>query len=117
MNDSSLNSPANASSAVPASLPKLDPVAALFALGSAVRWPIINLLADGREMTITEAAAVAGCTRENMGKQMLVLLNAGVVECRPGEDRRESRYYIPAARRPAPDVIDYGFCKIDLTQA
>jgi hypothetical protein len=48
---------------------------------------------------------------------MLVLLNAGVVECRPGEDRRESRYYIPAARRPAPDVIDYGFCKIDLTQA
>lgn len=96
------------------SLPKLDPVAALTALGSSVRWPIIKLLADGREMSITECAAVAGCTRENMGKQMLVLLNAGVVDCRFGEDRRQSIYSIPAVRRPAPGVIDYGFCKIDL---
>ena len=113
MSDSSPNLPANPP-AVPASLPKLDPVSALFALSSSVRWSIIQLLADGREMTITECAAVAGRTRENMGKQMGVLLAAGVVEFRLGEDRRQSLYSIPAARRPASGVIDYGFCKIDL---
>ena len=97
-------------------LPKLDSVAVLFALGSPVRLPIIKPLGDGRTMTITECAAVAGYTRENMGKQMLVLLNAGVVECFAGEDRRQSVYSISAARRPAPGVLDYGFCKIDLKQ-
>jgi len=114
MSDSSPNLTENPSATPVATLPKLNPVAAFFALGSAVRWPIIKLLAEGREMTITEAAAVAGCTRENMGKQMLVLLNADVVEMRPGEDRRESIYYIPAARRPTPGVLDYGFCRLDL---
>lgn len=117
MSHSSQNPPPIPPSVPVGSLPKLDPVAALLALGSSVRWPIIKLLADGREMSITECAAVAGCTRENMGKQMLVLLNAGVVDCRFGEDRRQSIYSIPAVRRPAPGVIDYGFCKIDLKQA
>ena len=116
MNDSSHNLPEKSSTAPAVGLPKLDPVATFFALGSAVRWPVIQLLATGREMTITDAAAVAGCTRENMGKQMLVLLNAGVVEMRAGTDRRQSVYSIPAARRPAPSVLDYGFCRIDLTQ-
>jgi hypothetical protein len=32
------------------------------------------------------------------------------------EDRRQTLIYIPAARRPAPGVIDYGFCKIDLNK-
>jgi predicted transcriptional regulator len=117
MSDSNPNPPENPPATPAASLPKFDPVDAFFALGSSVRWPVIKLLAEGREMTITEAAAVAGCTRENMGKQMLVLLNAGVVELRAGEDRRQSIYYIPAARRPAPGVLDYGFCKIDLKLA
>jgi predicted transcriptional regulator len=117
MSDLSPNLPENPAPTAPDSLPKLDPVDVLFALGSSVRWPIVKLLAEGRALTITEAAAVAGCTRENMGKQMLVLLNAGVVECRAGEDRRHSVYSIPATRRPASGVIDYGFCKIDLRQA
>ena len=95
---------------------RLDPVAALFALGSPVRWPLIKLLADGRTLSITEAAEMIGCTRENMGKQFGVLINAGVVDVREGEDRRHTLIQIPAARRPAPGVIDYGFCRIDLKQ-
>ena len=110
--------PAETTLAAPvAGLPKLDPVAVHFALGSSVRWPILKLLADGRAMSITECAAVAGCTRENMGKQMLVLLNAGVVDCHYGADRRQSIYSIPARRRIAPGVVDYGFCTIDFRQA
>jgi len=112
MSDSTPNPPPDP----PASLPKLDPVDALFALASPVRWPIIQLLADGREMNISQGAAAAGCTAENFSKHLGVLLRAGVVETRVGGDRRQSIFYIPAARRPAPGVLDYGFCKIDLKQ-
>jgi predicted transcriptional regulator len=99
-----------------AGLPKLDPVDAMFALGSEFRWPIIQMLADGREMSITEGANVAGCTVVNFSKHLGVLLKGGVVECRQGADRRQTIFYIPAARRQVPGVIDYGFCKIDLRQ-
>ena len=106
--------PSTPSLAPAVGLPQLDPVAALFALGSPVRWPLIRLLADGRTLSITEAAALAGCTRETMGKQFGVLINAGVVEVCEAEDRRHTLISIPAARRPAPGVVDYGFCKLDL---
>jgi hypothetical protein len=93
-------------------LPALDPVAVMFALGSEFRWPIIQLLADGREMSISEGAALAGCTVVNFSKHLGVLLQAGVVDWRRGADRRQTIFYIPAARRPTPGVIDYGFCKL-----
>lgn len=116
MSESKENPSTVAPAAPIASLPKLEPIAALFALGSPVRWPIIKLLADGRTLSITDAAEVIGCTRENMGKQFGVLINAGVVDVRDGEDRRHTLIHIPAARRPAPGVIDYGFCRIDLKE-
>ena len=108
-------SDSNSHSAV-ASLPQLDPVAVMFALASPVRWPIIQLLANGREMNISDGAAVARCTAVNFSKHLGVMLKAGVVECRLGTDRRHTIFYIPAARRPAPGLIDYGFCKLDLKQ-
>jgi hypothetical protein len=40
-----------------------------------------------------------------------------VVDCKQGEDRRQTIFYIPAARRQVPDVIDYGFCRIDFSKA
>jgi hypothetical protein len=97
-----------------AGLPKLDPVAAMFALGSAFRWPIIRMLADGRELSITEGAKVAGCTVVNFSKHLGVMLKGGVVDCRQGEDRRQTIFYIPAARRQVPGVINYGFCKLEV---
>jgi hypothetical protein len=33
---------------------------------------------------------------------------AGVVEGKPGTDRRQSGYYIPAAHHPTPGVLDFG---------
>jgi hypothetical protein len=93
-------------------LPALDPVAAMFALGSGFRWPIIKLLADGREMNISQGAAVAGCTAVNFSKHLGVMLAAGIVEWRQGMDRRQTIFYIPAARRTVPGVVDYGFCKL-----
>ena len=43
MSDSSPKTPENLSANPVASLPQLDPVAAMFALGSAFRWPIIQM--------------------------------------------------------------------------
>ena len=82
-------------------LPKLDPVTVLSALGGATRWPIVPLLADGRELTISGVAAVVGGTAENISKQLAVLRAAGVADWKKGEDRRQSVFYIPAARLPA----------------
>jgi predicted transcriptional regulator len=114
MSDSSPKTPENPPANPIVTLPKLDPVAAMFALGSAFRWPIIQMLADGREMSITEGAKVAGCTAVNFSKHLGVMLKSGVVDCRQGTDRRQTIFYIPAARRQVPGVIDYGFCKLDV---
>lgn len=92
----------------------LNPVDVFFALGSVVRWPIIKLLADGQARSISDIRAVVGSTAENISKQLRVLLDAVVMENRPGEDRRQSVFSIPAACRATPAVLDFGFCAIDL---
>jgi len=105
--------PISPSPAPPATdLPVADPVATMFALGSPFRWPIIQLLADGRELSIAEGAAIAGCTPVNFSKHLGVMLRGGVVECFQGEDRRKTMFRIPAACRQVPGVIDYGICKL-----
>jgi hypothetical protein len=109
MNDSTPNPPVG--------LPKLDPVAVHFALGSDVRWPIVKLLADGRALNTSEVAAAFGRDLDGIGKQLHVLAAAGVVALQRGKDQRQAVYSIPAARRPAPGVLDYGFCVIDLNKA
>jgi predicted transcriptional regulator len=57
------------------------------ALGGVTRWPIVQLLADGRELTISGVAAVVGSTAENISKQLAVLRAAGVVEWKTGDNR------------------------------
>ncbi len=72
---------------------------------------------EGRELNITQGAAAAGCTAVNFSKHLSVMVKAGVVDCKQGEDRRQTIFYIPAARRQVPGVIDYGFCRIDFSKA
>jgi predicted transcriptional regulator len=93
---------------------KLDPVAMLFALASHARWPIVRFLADGRVASVSEIAAAIGLERDVTAKQLRVLRDAGVLESRDGDDQRQTLYQIPGACRPAPGVIDYGFCVLHL---
>jgi predicted transcriptional regulator len=95
----------------------LNPVAVFSALGSEVRWPIVQLLADGQARNISEIQSVAGSTAENISKQLRVLLNAGILENRPGEDRRQSVFSIPAAYRATSGVLDFGFCVVRLDKS
>ena len=97
-------------------LPKLNPVAVLLALGSDVRLAIMKQLAAGRTLNVREATALFKQTPESVGKHLKVLRAAGVVDWNPGADRRQSVFSIPAARRPAPGILDYGFCVIDLNK-
>jgi len=114
MNDSNPNSSVGGPSEPVSGLPKLDPVTVMAALGSEVRWPIVKLLADGRARNISEIRSVAGSTAENISKQLRVLLAASILENRPGEDRRQSVFSIPAAYRATPGALDFGFCVVKL---
>ena len=95
---------------------KLDPVAVLFAMASQARWAIMRYLADGRAASVMEIARVVGMDRDAMAKQLRAMRDAGVLESPDGEDRRFTLYQIPASRRRAPGVIDYGFCVVDLNK-
>jgi predicted transcriptional regulator len=116
MSDFISNPSGNETSEPPKTMPKLDPVAVLFALGSEVRWPIIKRLADGRRLSITEAAAIVGRDVDGVSRQLKVLREAGLLEAFEGKDRRQTIYQIPAVFRPVPDVLDFGFCVLHLNQ-
>jgi predicted transcriptional regulator len=75
---------------------------------------MVRLLADGRALSVSEIAAALGLDRDVTAKQLKVLCKAGVVASRDGEDRRQTVYTIPAARRPTPNVLDFGFCVLHL---
>ena len=94
----------------------MDPVAVFSALGSNVRWPVIRTLADGRQMTTNEVAAMLRRDPDGVGQHLRVLDAAGVAKGYVGEDRRLVVYQIPAVFRPSPGVLDFGFCRIDLNQ-
>jgi len=95
---------------------QLDPVAVFSALGSKVRLPVIKVLADGRIMSVPQIAAMFGRNRDGISRQMRVLDAAGVVKQYLGEDRRLAVYQIPAAFRPSPGVLDFGFCRVDVNE-
>lgn len=71
------------------------------ALDSEVRWPIMKMLADGRKLSISEAAAAIGRDRDGVSRQLKVLREAGVVEVYAGEDRRQTIYQLPACSVPS----------------
>jgi len=82
------------------------------AMGSAVRWPVIQMLASGKAMTATEVAAALRRDFDGVSKHLRILREAGVVASKEGDDRRQILFYIPAENRPEPGILDYGFCRI-----
>jgi predicted transcriptional regulator len=106
---SSLRLPVTGAPATVVNVSQLNPSVVMSALGSPVRWAIVHLLADGRSQTISQVAAVVGGLPDTISKQLWVLQRAGVLECRAGEDRRQTLFAVPAAYRENPGVIDFGF--------
>jgi hypothetical protein len=96
---------------------QLNPIAVFFALGSKIRWPIVQLLADGTPRTATDVASALGRDFDGVSKHLRLMRDAGVVDAGPGEDRRLLFFFIPAANRQEPGLLDYGICTVRVATA
>lgn len=101
--------PASLTPAAPAQ--PVNPAAFFAALGSPIRWALVKLMADGRELSATEAAGALDRDFDGIRKHLQILNAAGVIGSRTGADRRVVVYFVPAVNRPEPGVLDYGFCR------
>jgi len=91
---------------------QLDPVSVFFALGSKVRWPIIQLLADGTPRTATDVASALGRDFDGVSKHLKLMAEAGVVLSELGDDRRYVFFSIPPENRREAGLVNYGICTI-----
>jgi DNA-binding transcriptional ArsR family regulator len=98
-------------------LQRLNPVAVLAALGSKIRWPIVQLLADGTPRTATDVASALKRDFDGVSKHLRLMRDAGVVDAMPGEDRRLLFFFIPGQNRQQPGVLDYGVCTVRVATA
>jgi hypothetical protein len=98
-------------------LPWIDPVKGFYALSTPLRWRMLQKLATGEEVSALAMSFAMKHKYENVVKQLRVLLASGMVASKPGADRRFGLYYIPAARRQRPNVLEYSFCTVHLPPA
>lgn len=116
-NFASMSNSTSASPVVAESSSQLNPIAVFSALGSKIRWPIIQLLADGTPRTATDVASALGRDFDGVSKHLKVMRDAGVVDAGPGEDRRLLFFSIPPENRREAGVLDYGICTIRVATA
>lgn len=112
-----MNSSTSSASVVAEPANQLNPIAVFAALGSKIRWPIIQLLADGTPRTTTDLASALGRDFDGISKHLRLMREAGVVVAGPGEDRRVLFFFIPPANRRETGVLDYGICTIRVATA
>ena len=86
------------------------------ALSHGLRWRLILRMATGEELTARTAAKSSRLRLNSVRKQLALLRGYGVIASREGLDRREEIYYLPAANRPEPGVLDFGSCRITLAE-
>ena len=73
-------------------------------------------MADGKMLSATEAAGLLKRDIDIVMQHFRILRNAGLVSWKPSEqDARFLLYYIPATWRPEPNVLNYGFCVLQLS--
>lgn len=105
--------PSTVSPAV-ASEKQFDPVAFFAALGDPVRWRALTMAVGGQDITVNQVASAMGRKYGMTHRHMTQLWTTGVLAYRVGTGGREGLYYVPAEKRPAPGVVDYGFCRLRL---
>jgi predicted transcriptional regulator len=95
----------------------LPPNAADFlaALGSPLRWQMVQMLAAGQVLRASDVAKTLGRDFDGVSKHLRLLREAGVVRSKPGEDKRYEWFYIPRLFRAEPAVLNYGWCRFSMT--
>jgi hypothetical protein len=92
----------------PAAAPPLPNMEKLvFVIGNLSRWKMLRELSAGETRTISELAAVGGCSYDSAVKHLILMREAGVVV-----QGRGSLYQIPAHYLPTPGQphVDFGYC-------
>ena len=112
--DGPSNTAAAATSAVEA--PRVDPRTLFSVLTHPIRLKLLKLMADGRMLSATEAASLMHRDIDIVIQHLRILKNAGLLSWKPSEqDARFLFYYLKPEWRPQPNVLDFGFCKIQLS--
>jgi hypothetical protein len=112
--DGSSNDAAAATSAVQA--PRVDPRTLFSTLTHPIRLKLLKFMADGRMLCATEAASIMHRDIDIVIQHLQILKNAGLLDWQYSEeDARVLFYYIKPEWRPQPNVLDFGFCTIQLS--
>jgi DNA-binding transcriptional ArsR family regulator len=98
--------------------PTINPVSFFGALGHPLRWQVLLMLAGGAALSASDVAKAVGRNFDGVSKHLRALHEGGVVALKRCEnDGRFARYYLPSSVRNAPGILDYGFCKLHLSEA
>ena len=95
----------------------LDPNKVLSALGNALRWEMVKLLADGSALHAAAVARHFDRDFDGISKHLRILRSAGVLKSKRSQDRRVEQYYVPNDFRQIHGQIDLGFCLFRLPEA
>ena len=90
----------------------LDAVTALAALAHATRWRAMQMMADGSSLTTAQLARAVGMELDGVGKHLLVLRRAGLVDAYAGADARFTEYSIPKRFLLPGNMVDFGFAQL-----
>lgn len=108
-----MNTPSeNANPALTAPLPDLTKLTK--AIGSLPRWLMLKELSCGEARTVSELAAVAGCSYQSAVKHLAVLHTAGLAVRGRGKLYQIQKHHLPA---PGQSVVDFGHCLLRLDKA
>ena len=84
------------------------------ALGSLPRWQMLKELSCGEARSVTELAAVAGCSYQSAVKHLAVLHVTGLAVRGRGKLYQIPKHFFPTPGQP---VVDYGPCQLRLVKA
>ena len=84
------------------------------AIGSPVRWKMLQELSKGEPRTIGELASAAGCNYDNAGRHLIVLRKAGLVVQGRGRLYQIPKQYLSTSGQPH---VDYGHCLLRMDAA
>ncbi len=84
------------------------------ALNNGFRWRMVLRMAAGEELTAPQAARGSDLRMSTVRKHLGQLRKLGVIDSRPGPDKRSEVFFLRASRRPEPGVLEFGACRIVL---
>jgi DNA-binding transcriptional ArsR family regulator len=82
----------------------LDPL--FSALADPTRRQVVEMLSDGREMTVNEVAQQFDMTRQAVAKHLTILRDADVVRCEK-QGRERVHYLVPARMNALAEWVEH----------